>query len=122
MGFYLVGIIYATPASFSTNQSNKKRRSAQGVDFDSSNLGGHESKENLLQSKRIFLPTPMVLNFTLVGLTLFPLITNQILASLAGSAFDRGDSKRYSALLSAMYGVWSFVVAIIFILYIFFGK
>lgn len=122
MGFYLVGIIYATPASFSTNQSNKKRRSAQGVDFDNSNLGGLESKETLLQSKRIYLPTPMVLNFTLVGLTLFPLITNQILASLAGSAFDRGDSKLYSALLSAMYGVWTFVVAIIFLLYIFFGK
>ncbi|KAG0048758.1 hypothetical protein BGZ83_006315 [Gryganskiella cystojenkinii] len=102
MGFYLVGIIYATPASFSTNHSNKKRRSAQSIEFD----GNLESKEGandrMLQSKRVYLPTPMVLNFTLLGLTVLPLITNQILASLAGEAFDRGDSKLYSALLSAM--------------------
>ena len=123
MGFYLVGIIYATPASFSTNQSNKKRRSTQSAEFDglASSL---EAKEvaGRMQSKRVYLPTPMVLNFTLLGLTVLPLITNQILASLAGAAFDRGEFRVYRGILSAMYGVWTFVVAIIFLLYIFFGK
>ncbi|GJJ78110.1 hypothetical protein EMPS_10469 [Entomortierella parvispora] len=125
MGFYLVGIIYATPASFSTNQSNKKRRSTQSAEFDGVLPGGTlDEKEaaNRMQSKRVYLPTPMVLNFTLLGLTLLPLVTNQILASLAGAAFDRGESKLYRGILSAMYGVWTFVVAIIFLLYIFFGK
>jgi len=125
MGFYLVGIIYATPASFSTNQSNKKRRSTQSAEFDGGLVGGSlEAKEaaSRMQSKRVYLPTPMVLNLTLLGLTVLPLITNQILASLAGAAFDRGESGVYRGILSAMYGVWTFVVAIIFLLYIFFGK
>lgn len=125
MGFYLVGIIYATPASFSTSQSNKKRRSTQSAEFDGGLPGGSlEAKEaaNRMQSNRVYLPTPMVLNFTLLGLTVLPLVTNQILASLAGEAFDRGELTVYRGILSAMYGVWTFVVAIIFLLYIFFGK
>ncbi|KAG0033823.1 hypothetical protein BGZ81_007152 [Podila clonocystis] len=123
MGFYLVGIIYATPASFSTHNgfSSKKRRTSQGDNFNNNNndTGRFSS---MMEPKRVYLPTPMVLNFTLLGLTILPLIANQILASFAGSAFDRDDMDLYSAMISAMYGVWAFVVAIIFVLYLFFGK
>lgn len=126
MGFYLVGIIYATPASFSTHNNNnaKKRRVSQGGDLS----GPADEKDNyghltsMMAPKRVYLPTPMVLNFTLLGLILLPLITNQILASFAGAAFDRGDMQNYNSLISCMYLVWSFVVAIIFLLYVFFGK
>ncbi|KAG0279533.1 hypothetical protein BGZ95_000904 [Linnemannia exigua] len=134
MGFYLVGIIYATPASFSTHNgfSSKKRRSSQGND-----LHGHHNNINnnaandlhnsgrfssMMEPKRVYLPSPMVLNFTLLGLTIIPLITNQILASFAGAAFDRDDLDEYNSFICAMYGVWAFVAAIIFVLYIFFGK
>ncbi|KAG0025364.1 hypothetical protein BGZ82_010060 [Podila clonocystis] len=117
MGFYLVGIIYATPASFSTHNgfSSKKRRTSQGDNFNNNNndTGRFSS---MMEPKRVYLPTPMVLNFTLLGLTFLPLIANQILASFAGSAFDRDDMDLYSAMISAMYGVWAFVVAIIFVL------
>ncbi|KAF9306563.1 hypothetical protein BGZ74_005140 [Mortierella antarctica] len=121
MGFYLVGIIYATPASFSTHNgfSSKKRRTSQGDNFNNNDTGRFSS---MMEPKRVYLPTPMVLNFTLLGLTILPLIANQILASFAGSAFDRDDMSLYSAMISAMYGVWAFVVAIIFVLYLFFGK
>ncbi|KAF8915972.1 hypothetical protein BGZ58_005374, partial [Dissophora ornata] len=131
MGFYLVGIIYATPTSFSSRHhsfasSNKWRRSQ---DFNTSNFNNVNSEKNqdgrlssLMEPKRVYLPNPMVLNFTLLGLTVLPLITNQILASFAGAAFDRDDMKVYNALISAMYGVWTFVVGVIFVLYIFFGK
>ncbi|KAF9580824.1 hypothetical protein BGW38_002373 [Lunasporangiospora selenospora] len=124
MGFYLVGIIYATPASFSTHNgfSSKKRRASQGGDIhiDNNHTSGRFS--SMMEPKRVYLPSPMILNFTLLGLTVLPLIANQILASFAGESFDRGDLDAYNALISAMYGVWSFVVAIIFVLYIFFGK
>ncbi|KAF9380721.1 hypothetical protein CPC16_010178 [Podila verticillata] len=122
MGFYLVGIIYATPASFSTHNgfSSKKRRTSQGDNFNNNNDTGRFS--SMMEPKRVYLPTPMVLNFTLLSLTFLPLIANQILASFAGSAFDRDDMDLYSAMISAMYGVWAFVVAIIFVLYLFFGK
>ncbi|KAF9312663.1 hypothetical protein BG003_006030 [Podila horticola] len=121
MGFYLVGIIYATPASFSTHNgfSSKKRRTSQGDNFNNNDTGRFSS---MMEPKRVYLPTPMVLNFTLLGLTFLPLVANQILASFAGSAFDRDDMDLYSAMISAMYGVWAFVVAIIFVLYLFFGK
>ncbi|KAF9113444.1 hypothetical protein BGX27_001557 [Mortierella sp. AM989] len=126
MGFYLVGIIYATPASFSSHQNNtfpgsKKRRSHEFEDVLSD-----EKEENrlssIIESKRVYLPKPMVLNFTLLGLIILPLISNQILASFAGPAFDRGDMKLYGSLISAMYGVWACVAFVIFLLYIFFGK
>ncbi|KAF9986671.1 hypothetical protein BGZ65_006704, partial [Modicella reniformis] len=128
MGFYLVGIIYATPASFSTHNgfSSKKRRSTQKNDFniphginDPNNAGRFSS---MMEPKRVYLPSPMVLNFTLLGLTLLPLVVNQILATFAGKAFDRGDMHMYNNMISAMYGVWALVVAVIFVLYIFFGK
>lgn len=76
----------------------------------------------MMEPKRVYLPTPMVLNFTLLGLTILPLIANQILASFAGAAFDRDDLELYNTLIAAMYFVWAFVVAIIFVLYLFFGK
>ncbi|KAK5827424.1 hypothetical protein F5H01DRAFT_331449 [Linnemannia elongata] len=57
-----------------------------------------------------------------MGLILLPLISNQILASFAGRAFDRGDFDLYNSLIAAMYGVWTFIVGVIFVLYIFFGK
>ncbi|KAG0345634.1 hypothetical protein BG004_003445 [Podila humilis] len=125
MGFYLVGIIYATPASFSTHNIVKKRQRAS---LGGTLSGPAEDKENYshlssaISPKRVYLPSPMVLNFTLLGLTIVPLITNQILAAFAGAAFERGDMKRYNAFIASMYGVWSFVVAIIFMLYVFFGK
>ncbi|KAF8929530.1 hypothetical protein BGZ58_008877 [Dissophora ornata] len=130
MGFYLVGIIYATPASFSTHNgfSSKKRRNSQGTDLnintsndpnDPHNAGRYSS---MMEPKHVYLPSPMVLNFTLLGLTLLPLVANQILASFGGAAFDRGDMNMYNSMISAMYGVWAFVVAIIFVLFIFFGK
>ncbi|KAG0313500.1 hypothetical protein BGZ99_008847 [Dissophora globulifera] len=136
MGFYLVGIIYATPASFSTNNngfSSKKRRNSQGNDLHNNNTFNMNSNilndlhnngrfSSMMEPKRVYLPSPMVLNFTLLGLTFLPLVANQILASFGGSAFDRGDMDMYNNMISAMYGVWAFVVAIIFVLYIFFGK
>ncbi|KAF9385866.1 hypothetical protein CPB97_004388 [Podila verticillata] len=125
MGFYLVGIIYATPASFSTHNNAKKRRVSQGGDLSGPAInekGDYSHLTSMMAPKRIYLPTPMVLNLTLLGLILLPLITNQILASFAGAAFDRGDMRNYNTLISCMYGVWSFVVAIIFLLYVFFGK
>lgn len=125
MGFYLVGIIYATPASFSTHNNAKKRRVSQGGDLNGPAIdekNDYSHLTSMMALKRVYLPTPMVLNFTLLGLILLPLITNQILASFAGAAFDRGDMHNYNALISCMYGVWSFVVAIIFLLYVFFGK
>ncbi|KAF9113447.1 hypothetical protein BGX27_001561 [Mortierella sp. AM989] len=125
MGFYLVGIIYATPASFSTHNgfSSKKRRSDQGVD-NTANNNFHDAGRfsSMMEPKRVYLPSPMALNFTLLGLTFLPLVSNQILASFGGAAFDRGDMDMYNSMISAMYGVWAFVVAIIFVLYIFFGK
>ncbi|KAF9358482.1 hypothetical protein BGX26_001644 [Mortierella sp. AD094] len=125
MGFYLVGIIYATPASFSTHNgfSSKKRRSNQGIDNNVNN-NFHDAGRfsSMMEPKRVYLPSPMVLNFTLLGLTFLPLVINQILASFGGAAFDRGDMDMYNNMISAMYGVWAFVVAIIFVLYIFFGK
>ncbi|KAF9406817.1 hypothetical protein BGZ94_002947 [Podila epigama] len=127
MGFYLVGIIYATPASFSTHNgfSSKKRRASQGDNFNNANNTNNNDMgrfSSMMEPKRVYLPTPMVLNFTLLGLTIIPLIANQILASFAGTAFDRNDMDMYGAMISAMYGVWALVVAIIFVLYIFFGK
>ncbi|KAF9984333.1 hypothetical protein BGZ75_004096 [Mortierella antarctica] len=122
MGFYLVGIIYATPASFSTHNSfsSKKRRSN---DFNHNNTTNDVGPfSSMMEPKRVYLPSPMVLNFTLLGLTFLPLLANQILASFAGSVFDQGDMDMYNYLISAMYGVWSVVVAVIFVLYIFFGK
>ncbi|KAF9956705.1 hypothetical protein BGZ72_002542 [Mortierella alpina] len=122
MGFYLVGIIYATPASFSTHNSfsSKKRRSN---DFNNNNTTNDVGPfSSMMEPKRVYLPSPMVLNFTLLGLTFLPLLANQILASFAGSVFDQGDMDMYNYLISAMYGVWSVVVAVIFVLYIFFGK
>lgn len=122
MGFYLVGIIYATPASFSTHNSfsSKKRRSNDFNNTPTTNDVGPFS--SMMEPKRVYLPSPMVLNFTLLGLTFLPLLVNQILASFAGSVFDKGDMDMYNYLISAMYGVWSVVVAVIFVLYIFFGK
>ncbi|KAF9573744.1 hypothetical protein EC968_008144 [Mortierella alpina] len=122
MGFYLVGIIYATPASFSTHNSlsSKKRRSNDFNNNTTTNDVGPFS--SMMEPKRVYLPSPMVLNFTLLGLTFLPLLANQILASFAGSVFDKGDMDMYNYLISAMYGVWSAVVAVIFVLYIFFGK
>lgn len=124
MGFYLVGIIYATPASFST--TSKKRRASRELESqspttltDDKNVGRLSS---LMGPKRVYLPTPMVLNLTLMGLILLPLISNQILATFAGRAFDRGDFDLYNSLIAAMYGVWTFIVGVIFVLYIFFGK
>ncbi|KAF9357368.1 hypothetical protein BGX34_009386 [Mortierella sp. NVP85] len=128
MGFYLVGIIYATPVSFSTHNgfSSKKRRNRQGTDLHipNSTIEPHNAGRfsSMIEPKRVYLPTPMVLNFTLLGLTFLPLVTNQILASFAGAAFDHGDMKMYNNMISAMHGVWALVVAIIFVLYIFFGK
>lgn len=133
MGFYLVGIIYATPASFSTHNgfSSKKRRSSQGNDLYNNNMNHHNNTHDLhnsgrfasmMEPKRVYLPSPMVLNFTLLGLTIIPLITNQILASFAGAEFDRNDLDLYNSFICAMYGVWAFVAAVIFVLYIFFGK
>lgn len=128
MGFYLVGIIYATPASFSThmiftNTSNKKR-SHSSYDFEDPSLDEKttERPTSMMEPKRVFLPTPMVLNFTLLGLTVVPLIANQILASFAGAAFDRDDLVAYANLIAAMHGVWAFVAGVIFVLYVFFGK
>ncbi|KAG9071874.1 hypothetical protein KI688_006091 [Linnemannia hyalina] len=124
MGFYLVGIIYATPASFST--TSKKRRASHELESQSPTTLINEKNVGRLSSlmgpKRVYLPTPMVLNLTLMGLILLPLISNQILASFAGRAFDRGDFDLYNSLIAAMYGVWSFIVGVIFVLYIFFGK
>ncbi|KAF9179069.1 hypothetical protein BGZ51_007268 [Haplosporangium sp. Z 767] len=124
MGFYLVGIIYATPASFSTHNSlsSKKRRSGQQNDFNTNDIHNAGRFSSMMEPKRVYLPSPMVLNFTLLGLTFLPLVVNQILASFAGAAFDRGDLDMYSKFISAMYGVWAFVVAVIFVLYLFFGK
>ncbi|KAI1310187.1 hypothetical protein EDD11_003894 [Mortierella claussenii] len=135
MGFYLVGIIYATPASFSTHNgfSSKKRRNSQGNDLNNNmNINNNYNYANdpsyagrfssMMEPKRVYLPSPMALNFTLLGLTFVPMLANQILASFGGSAFDRGDMEMYNNMISAMYGVWAFVVAIIFVLYIFFGK
>ncbi|KAF9207562.1 hypothetical protein BGZ49_000162 [Haplosporangium sp. Z 27] len=124
MGFYLVGIIYATPASFSIHNgfSNKKRQSGQGVDKSINNFHDTGRFSSLIEPNRVYLPSPMVLNLTLLVLTFLPLVVNQILASFAGAIFDRGDLVMYNTLISAMYGVWSFVVAIIFVLYVFFGK
>ncbi|KAF9432444.1 hypothetical protein BGZ76_010798 [Entomortierella beljakovae] len=125
MGFYLVGIIYATPASFSTHNgfSSKKRRNSQGVDNNINNTFHDAGRfSSMMEPKRVYLPSPMVLNFTLLGLTFVPLVSNQILASFGGAAFDRGDMDMYNTMISAMYGVWAFVVAIIFVLYLFFGK
>ncbi|KAG0045650.1 hypothetical protein BGZ83_009111 [Gryganskiella cystojenkinii] len=127
MGFYLVGIIYATPASFSTHNgfSSKKRRSTQNDNFNNNAIQINNDMgrfSSMMEPKRVYLPTPMVLNFTLLGLTVLPLIANQILASFAGAAFDRDDMDVYNNLIAAMYGVWAFVVAIIFVLYLFFGK
>ncbi|KAF9425382.1 hypothetical protein BGZ94_007574 [Podila epigama] len=105
MGFYLVGIIYATPASFSThNNSSKKRRVSQGggLSGPAEEKGNYSHLTSMLAPKRVFLPTPMVLNFTLLGLIVLPLVTNQILASFAGAEFDRGNMKQYNALISAM--------------------
>ncbi|KAG0312579.1 hypothetical protein BGZ99_009380 [Dissophora globulifera] len=133
MGFYLVGIIYATPASFSSSSqrafvsSTRKRRSNE---FDrrpdnNTNSGSAEKDRrlaSLIEHKRVYLPKPMVLNLTLLGLIVLPLITNQILATFAGAAFDRNDLVAYNRLISAMYGVWAIVVGVIFVLYIFFGK
>ncbi|KAF8952176.1 hypothetical protein BGZ52_007628 [Haplosporangium bisporale] len=84
MGFYLVGIIYATPASFSTHNNVKKRRVSQGGDLSGPAIdekGGYGHLTSMMAPKRVYLPTPMVLNLTLLGLILLPLITNQILAS-----------------------------------------
>ncbi|KAG0052039.1 hypothetical protein BGZ89_003323 [Linnemannia elongata] len=80
MGFYLVGIIYATPASFSTHNgfSSKKRRSSQGNE-----LNNHNNNHNNAH---------------------------------------RDDLDQYNSFICAMYGVWAFVAAVIFVLYIFFGK
>ncbi|KAG0231100.1 hypothetical protein BGW42_000517 [Actinomortierella wolfii] len=125
MGFYLVGIIYATPASFSThNGFSKKRRSSQGDNMNSVNIFDDKNARlsSMMEPKRVYLPSPMVLNFTLLGLTIIPLTANQILASFAGVAFDRGEYDLYNSLIAAMYGVWTVVVVIIFALYIFFGK
>lgn len=122
LGFYLVGIIYATPASFSTHNgfSSKKRRSTQTTENYVTNDSGRYS--SMMEPKRVYLPSPMVLNFTLLGLTFMPLVANQILASFGGAAFDRGDMDMYNNMIAAMYGVWTLVVAVIFVLYIFFGK
>lgn len=134
MGFYLVGIIYATPASFSSQNSYSKKRRSQ--DFDANKTtegtarGGNDNNDDKeghlnnvqMETKRVYLPKPMVLNLTLVGMIVLPLVTNQILASFAGSAYDRGDMEVYNKLISAMYGVWTAVVIVIFALYIFFGK
>jgi len=126
MGFYLVGIIYATPASFPT--TSKKRRISRELEAQQSSPTTLTNDKNasrlssLMDPKRVYLPTPMVLNFTLVGLILLPLISNQILASFAGHAFDHHDFEAYNSLISAMYGVWTFIVIVIFALYIFFGK
>ncbi|KAF9993583.1 hypothetical protein BGZ79_001725 [Entomortierella chlamydospora] len=123
LGFYLVGIIYATPASFSThNVFSSKKRHSQGADNNVNNFHDASRFSSLMEPKRVYLPSPMVLNFTLLGLTFLPLVINQILASFGGVAFDRGDMDMYNIMISAMYGVWTFVVAIIFGLYIFFGK
>ncbi|KAF9279662.1 hypothetical protein BGZ88_012625, partial [Linnemannia elongata] len=123
MGFYLVGIIYATPASFST--TSKKRRASHELESQSPTTLTNDKNVGRLSSlmgpKRVYLPTPMVLNLTLMGLILLPLISNQILASFAGRAFDRGDFDLYNSLIAAMYGVWTFIVGVIFVLYIFFG-
>ncbi|KAG9068135.1 hypothetical protein KI688_011730 [Linnemannia hyalina] len=129
MGFYLVGIIYATPASFSTHNgfSSKKRRS-NDLNNNTNNYNNAHDLHNsgrfssMMEPKRVYLPSPMVLNFTLLGLTIIPLITNQILASFAGAAFDRDELDLYNSFICAMYGVWAFVAAVIFVLYIFFGK
>ncbi|KAI8353766.1 hypothetical protein B0O80DRAFT_529359 [Mortierella sp. GBAus27b] len=126
MGFYLVGIIYATPASFSTHNgfSSKKRRGSQGTDLTHPHIVNDYASRfsSMMEPKRVYLPSPMVLNFTLLGLTFLPLVVNQILASFGGAAFDRGDMTMYNNMISAMYGVWTLVVAIIFGLYLFFGK
>ncbi|KAI1314329.1 hypothetical protein EDD11_002270 [Mortierella claussenii] len=137
MGFYLVGIIYATPASFSSAQNTssafanyKRRRRSHELGLNDSNntlADGSTKPEGgaglaAIEQKRVYLPKPMVLNFTLLGLIVLPLIANQILASFAGQAYDQGDTDTYNALISAIYGVWTLVVAVIFVLYIFFGK
>ncbi|KAF9215407.1 hypothetical protein BGZ59_001467 [Podila verticillata] len=105
MGFYLVGIIYATPASFSTHNNVKKRRVSQGGDLSGPAIdekGGYGHLTSMMAPKRVYLPTPMVLNLTLLGLILLPLITNQILASFAGAAFDSGDMRSYNTLISCI--------------------
>ncbi|KAI7819447.1 hypothetical protein BC939DRAFT_264753 [Gamsiella multidivaricata] len=128
MGFYLVGIIYATPASFSSHGTffNKKRRSNEFDSLSSRSslhrLGDKNEGRHVIEPKRIYLPKPMVLNFTLLGMIVLPLIVNQILALFAGASFDRGDIKVYGSLIAAMYGVWTFIVGVIFVLYLFFGK
>ncbi|KAF9194733.1 hypothetical protein BGZ51_007962 [Haplosporangium sp. Z 767] len=133
MGFYLVGIIYATPASFSSYRSltnrNKRTRPSQEPDSASNTATTTTTSDKfaehlalIMEPKRVYLPTPMVLNFTLFELAIIPLIVNQTLASFAGSAYDRGNLHTYGSLISAMYGIWVLVVDIIFALYIFFGK
>ncbi|KAF9429795.1 hypothetical protein BGZ76_001101 [Entomortierella beljakovae] len=126
MGFYLVGIIYATPASFSSHQNSnntfqgsKNRRSDE---FENAIEKPENRLSSIMEPKRVYLPKPMVLNLTLLGLIVVPLITNQILATFAGEAFDRHDLHTYNSLISAMYAVWACVALIIFVLYIFFGK
>ncbi|KAF9997140.1 hypothetical protein BGZ79_009139 [Entomortierella chlamydospora] len=75
-----------------------------------------------MEPKRVYLPKPMALNFTLLGLIILPLVSSQILASFAGAAYDRGEMSLYSSLISSMYAIWASVAFVIFVLYIFFGK
>ncbi|KAG0081182.1 hypothetical protein BGZ90_009827 [Linnemannia elongata] len=104
----------------------KKRRASHELESQSPTTLTNDKNVGRLSSlmgpKRVYLPTPMVLNLTLMGLILLPLISNQILASFAGRAFDRGDFDLYNSLIAAMYGVWTFIVGVIFVLYIFFGN
>ncbi|KAG0368103.1 hypothetical protein BGZ54_002674 [Gamsiella multidivaricata] len=125
MGFYLVGIIYATPVSFSTHNgfSSKESRNSQRDNLENADdIHSAGRFSSMMEPKHVYLPSPMVLNFTLLGLIFLPLVANQVLASFGGAAFDRGDMDMYNNMISAMYAVWVFVVAIILALYIFFGK
>ncbi|KAF8950104.1 hypothetical protein BGZ46_004758, partial [Entomortierella lignicola] len=64
----------------------------------------------------------MALNFLLLGMIILPWISNQILASVAGLAYDHGNLILYKKLVSIMYGLWALVAMAIFVLYVFFGK
>ncbi|KAL1925739.1 uncharacterized protein VTP21DRAFT_622 [Calcarisporiella thermophila] len=94
--FYLSGLIFATPHSYS-------------------DIG-------LTNSGRTLLPSPFQLTSIMFTLVLLPMALNQGLATAAGVVYDGGNLKGYGQLVTGLYLMWGIFIVVMFSFYIFFGR
>ncbi|KAL1919447.1 uncharacterized protein VTP21DRAFT_2140 [Calcarisporiella thermophila] len=94
--FYLTGLIFATPHSYS--------------DIELSSSGTP------------FLPTPSQLTAIMFTLVSLPFLLNQGLAIAAGFAYDKGDIEGHNNFVTGLYLMWAVFIVVMFSFYIFFGR